>query len=74
MINVRVSKVRSGLKMWLYFDKIDQVGGGKSENCMAKCKDCGTTVKVSKDNTINLMSHLQTRHPKIHKIARKKNA
>ena len=58
MINVRESEVWSGLKIWLYFDKMDQVGGGESEDHMAKCKDCGATVKVSKDNTSNLMSHL----------------
>jgi len=72
VINVRVSEVLFGLKIWLYFDKMDQVGGGESEDHMAKCKDCGTNVKVCKDNTSNLMSHLQTRHPKIHGIAKKK--
>ena len=58
MINVRESEVWSGLKISLYFDKMDQVGGGESEDHMAKCKDCGATVKDSKDNTSNLMSHL----------------
>jgi len=34
---------------------------------MAKWKDldCGTTVKVSKGNATNLMSHLRTKDPKM---------
>jgi len=41
---------------------------------MAKYNDlsCGTIVKVSKGNATNLMSHLRTKHPKIHKIVRQK--
>jgi len=58
--------------VWLYFDKMDRVSGGESGDRMAKCKDCGATVKVSKGNTSNLMSHLRARHPKIHEVARQK--
>ena len=59
--------------MRLYFDNMDRVGSGESGDRMAKCKDCGTTVKVSKNNTSNLMSHLRTRLPKIHEVARQKS-
>ena len=44
------------------FEKMDQVGTG----CVATCKDCGKAAKVLKGNTTNLMSHLRTKHPKIH--------
>ena len=54
------------------FDKVDRISSGESRDRMAKCKDCGTTVKVSQGNTKNLMDHLRARHPKIHEVARQK--
>ena len=44
------------------FEKMDQVGTG----CVARYKDCGKAAKVLKGNATNLMSHLRTKHPKIH--------
>ena len=56
--------------VWLYFEKMDQVGTGYH---VANCKGCGKVVKVLKGNTTNFMSHLRIKHPKIHKEKSKKN-
>ena len=48
---------------------MDQIGAGYR---MASCKDCGKAVKILKGNTTNLMSHLRTKHPKIHEEMRQK--
>ena len=55
--------------VWIYFEKMDQVGAGYR---VASCKDCGKAVKILKGNTTNLMSHLRTKHPKIHEEMRQK--
>ena len=57
--------------IWIHFEKMDQVAIG-TECRMASCKDCGKAVKVLKGNTTNLMSHLRTKHPKIHGEMRQK--
>ena len=50
------------IAVWTSFEKMDQVGTVR----VARCKDCGKASKVLKGNTTNLMSHLTTKHPKIH--------
>ena len=56
--------------VWIYFEKMDQVGAGYR---VASCKDCGKAVKILKGITTNLMSNLRTKHPKIHEEMRQKN-
>ena len=55
--------------VWIYFEKMDQVGAGYR---VASCKDCGKAVKILKGNTTNLMSHLRTKYPKVHEEMRQK--
>ena len=75
---VSISKEKAGTDMeskpkesavWIYFEKMDQVGAGYR---VASCKDYGKAVKILKGNTTNLMSHLRTKHPKVHEEMRQK--
>ena len=58
--------------VWSYFEKAKKSDQAGTEYRVAHCKECGKTIKTSKGNTTNLMSHLKTKHCKIYKEVRLK--
>ena len=60
--NEEGTKKRSAV--WIYFAKIHNSVGQPSTGYHVECKVCGKSIKTSKGNTTNLISHLKTTHSK----------
>ena len=69
-VNTKV--INSESAVWRYFkntNKPNQEGTGSHH--MGTSKQCGKSIKTTKGNTSNLISHVKTKHCKIYEEVRK---